>query len=174
MFEEIDRYWNEISSAAAERYPEDMPATFAAWDLEYIPGEGFGGGIALPDSWYDLNMDKLLLVSTNLEDEEVRYAFLDLDGDGVEEMVVASFYRGELNRERLSLYGVKDGVLYRGGVDWEYSREEGYSWAPETVSVHMTAAPRAVDTCLGEGYFDMDIEIPEPELEWHLLFRPDK
>ena len=174
VFEESDRYWNEISAAAAERYPEDMPATFVAWELEHIPGKGFKGGISLPESWYDLNMDKLLLVSTTMEDEEVRYAFFDIDGDGVEEMVIAKFYRGELLRENLSLYGVRDGRLYRGSVDWEYSREEGYSWAPEPKYVHESAKPRSVQTYLGEDYFDMEIEIPEPELEWHLLFRPDK
>ena len=191
VFAERDRYWDQISGTAMERYPDDVPVTFGAWKMEYVPGRGFrvldpedgeelgtGELIPVPESWYDINMDDIFLVSTSLEEEEVRYAYHDFDGEGVDELVIAKFYRNELLTDRIFVYRARDGQLYRGQIDWDYVGTDGstgvrkYSWTLECDPVHTSCKPRAVDILLGKGCFDEPLEVAQPDLEWHFLFGP--
>ena len=168
-FADIDRFWSEICEDVQENCPEALQN--GDWYLDYTYGEDFADGVPVPDTLYDINMNEMTLMCTKLEEEQVCYAFCDINEDGVDEMFVSMFYRGELQQQyHLNVYAVEDGKLYRGSVD-AFSREGDIdTWTMELDrEATFDISPCLLYINLGKGYFDEPIEIPEPSLDWQEL-----
>ena len=168
-FRAVNQFWNEVCEDVLEHDPEGEKN--GSWYLDYNYGEDFAEGVPVPNSVYDINMNELTVLCHKLEDEQVRYAFYDTNDDGVDEMFVSMFYRGSLIRQdHLNVYAVKDGKLYRGSVDAYGRKGDVDTWVMELDrEATYDISPGLLYINLGNGYFDVPIEIEEPELDWQIL-----
>ena len=171
---DYDRFWSEISEDILEQYPEiDLNKTNSVY-LDYIPGEYFEKGIPVPDTVFEPNMDSQKLLAWKLEDEDIRFAFIDLNDDGNDELIVAEFYRGELQYSNsIDVYTVKEGKLIRGEVNWgtvlnEDGELQSY-WTPETCQEIEYIKPGIVYINLGAECFREWETREEPKLDWQIL-----
>lgn len=170
---EVDFFWEEINNDVVEQNSDIDVSRYNDWHLDYIPDEGFtdheGNFIVLPNSVYEPNMDYLMIVSNKLEDEDIRYAYLDVNDDGIDEMAIARFYRGELETYTIDVYVVNNNKLLRGTVDW-YSNSQGKIWKIESAEEAAYVDSGIIYIKIGAEFFSEPIEIPQPECEWHNLF----
>ena len=173
IYADINQFWNEVSSDILEQNPEVDLTKTVSWNLEYIPEEDLGDGIPVPDTVYDVNMNRMTLLTSKIEDESVRYAYYDVNNDGIDEMFISMFYRGEMVwQNHLGIYAVEDGKLYRGAVDQVTLGPDNQLWKTWKLTTGYEAdyvAPGVVYINYGKGYFDAPIEIEEPELVWQIL-----
>lgn len=170
IWAEKERFWAEISQDILAQNPELDLSVIHSWYLDYTPGEGYGEGISAPNTMYDPNMDDQKMMSTTLEDQEIRAAYHDFDDDGIDEMVVARFYRGELDRgSSVDVYAVKDNQLYRGEADWVRSNDV-YTWTLRSTEIVNYVDPGVVYVSLGKGYFEEPMTVDEPDLDWQVLY----
>ena len=121
VYADQERFWIEIDDAIWAQNPEADPNAAQSWYLDYTPGEDFQTGIPVPKTRYNPNMSKTWLLTTfRLDEEEPRYAYQDVDADGIDEMFIGMFYRDELQTDQMDVYTVKDGKLCRGSVDFRF------------------------------------------------------
>lgn len=118
---DYNQFWEEVSEDIWEQNPDADRDVYTEWSLDYTPGEDFREGIPVPDTLYEPNMNgSWLQTYYRLEDQEIRYAYFDANGDGIDELFLAQFYRDEIQLVQIDGYTVIDGKLIRGNVDWEY------------------------------------------------------
>ncbi|MBQ6798880.1 MAG: RNA polymerase sigma factor [Oscillospiraceae bacterium] len=178
--EGYEQYWSYVAELLQTEAP-DRASADRSWDLDYsrhyrdceLTSVSDGKGILLSaqdssfGNWPEL--DKQKIFSTTLEGEEIRCACEDLDGDGVEEFIVARFYRGEPDRScSIDVYAFR-GDLQRGEAVWEWT-EDGYIWklCPAQITEHTEIGP--VTILSGGGHFGSGLVIPEPDLDWRTLY----
>lgn len=173
IYADIEQFWDEVSVDILENNPEIDMSKINDWYLDYIPGKDLDEGIPVPDTVYDINMNCMILASSRIQDEDVRYAYYDINDDGVDEMFIAMFYRGEIQSSyHLDVYAAENGMLYRGAVDKVTLGSDNRLWATWKLEVGYEADyvdPGVVYVTYGKGYFDTPIEIDEPELDWQIL-----
>lgn len=171
---DYDRFWSEISEDILEQHPEiDLNKTNSVY-LDYIPGEDFEEGIPVPDTVYEPNMDSRKLLGMKLENQDIRFAFFDINDDGVDELIVAQFSHGELGYGMpIDVYTVKDGKLIRGEADWGAVRNDAgelqHYWTLEPYQEVEYIDPGIVYINLGTECFDEWPRIEEPNLDWKIL-----
>ena len=172
---EVNFFWEEISDEIAEQNPDININRINDWHLDYIPNEGFtddeGNFIGLPNTAYEPNMDYLKLVSNKLEDEDIRYAFIDVNDDGIDEMVIGEFYRDELGSNDIDIYAVSRGKLIRGVLDYSifFHLEEMAPWTTKTACEVESTDSGLVYINMGKGFFDEEFKFPDQKLEWEIL-----
>lgn len=173
IYADIDQFWNEVSQDILEQNSDEDWMKTSSWELNYKPGEDLDEGIPVPDTVYELNMNSMTLMTSKIEGEDIRFAYYDINDDGVDEMFVSMFYRGEMQwQNHLDVYAVEDGKLYRGAVDKVTLGPDNRLWATWKLESGHEAeyiAPGIVYINYGKGFFDTPIEIEEPELDWQML-----
>lgn len=172
VYADQERFWTEIDEAIWAQNPDTDPNVVQSWYLDYTPGEDFQTGVPVPDTRYTPSMNKIWLLTTfRLEEEEPRYAYLDTNGDGVDEMFIGMFYRDELQTVQMDVYTVKDGKLCRGSVDFQFYGDR-MEWelkpAQETeyVGSQYTHNSDIVYISTGTKAFTPATVIPEPDCQW--------
>lgn len=179
--EGYEQYWSYVAELLQTEAP-DVASADQSGDLNYsrqgLTSELYyvtdGKGILLSaqdssfGNWPEFDRQKI--VSTTLEGEEIRCACEDLDGDGIEEFIVARFYRGELDRScSIDVYAYHDARVYRGEAVWELT-EDGYIWNIRPAHIARTTEAGYVHITTGKAYFADWPTMPEPELDWRLLY----
>lgn len=163
FLEDYRKFWEEIGRELLAR----DPAAHGDHHLDIVEDGHFGGHFPVPDTLYSANMNALTLLTWKLEEEQVCYAYCDIDGDGVDELFVSLFYRGEIQAQNhLTVYAVEDGTLCRGSVD-PFGRADGTDvWTIKPGSeTDITDAGR-VYIHYGKGRFEESLQIPAPDLNW--------
>lgn len=166
---EYDRFWNEVSADILEQNPEIDLSRTNSWRLNYTSGYFFEEGILVPHTAYDPNMDSVKLLEKEIEDEEIRYAYYDINSDGIDEMFVAKFYRGDLQEYNIAVYAVEDGKILRGKVHCMFDGEL-HTWGFTDSEVAEYVDPGIVYIRMGAGFYDNVPDIEKPECDWELLY----
>ena len=167
-----NQFWTEIDQNIWEQNPDADPNVYNSWYLEYTPGEdfqveGFRKGIPVPDTLYDPNMDmQWLLTYFRLEEEELLFAYHDANGDGIDEMFIAMFYRGELQKVKMDVYTVCDGKLVRGSVDFHFYEDRTEWELKPTSEMEYVNSNDIVYINMGAEAFIPSAVIREPNCEW--------
>lgn len=174
VLEDLNRFWAEIDEDIWEQNPDADPSVINSWHLDYTTGEDFEEGIPLPDTMYEPNMNASWLKVYFFADDDVKYAYHDVDGDGVDEMFVGWFFQDRLQKVNLDVYTVKGGKLHRGMVDFQFygdhtdwelkpGREGEYVGGYDIVYINF-----------GKDAFTPSIIIPEPDCDWQEFCDIDK
>lgn len=169
---EYDRFWSEIGEDILEQNPNIDLSKTNDWYLSYTSGEDFGNGILLPDTVYEPNMSGLFLLETQLEDEDIRFAYHDINDDGIDEMFIAKFYRGDLQENEIAVYAVEKGKVLRGKVHCMFDGEL-HTWGFTDSEIAEYVDPGVVYIRMGAGYYDNMPNIGKPNCEWQLLYRAE-
>lgn len=166
-----NQFWTEIDQGIWSQNPDADPNVYNSWDLEYTSGEAFQKGIPVPNTLYDPNMNKQwLLTYFRLDEQELRYAYFDADSDGIDELFIGMFYRGELEKVSLDAYTVRDNKLIRGSVDFRFYGDR-YEWELKPAQETNTVRNDIVYINMGTSAFSPSIVIDEPRLDWMTLYR---
>lgn len=169
---EYNRFWNEIGKDILEQNPDIDLTKTNDWRLKYTSGEDFGNGILLPDTAYEPNMSGLFLLENHLEDEDIRFAYHDINDDGVDEMFVAKFYRGDIQESEIAVYAVEDEKILRGKVHCMFDGDL-HTWGFTDSEIAEYVDPGIVYIRMGAGYYDNMPNIGKPDCEWQLLYRAE-
>lgn len=169
---EYDRFWSEIGEDILEQNPNIDLSKTNDWYLSYTSGEDFDNGILLPDTVYEPNMSGLFLLETQLEDEDIRFAYHDINDDGIDEMFIAKFYRGDLQENEIAVYAVEKGKVLRGKVHCMFDGEL-HTWGFTDSEIAEYVDPGVVYIRMGAGYYDNMPNIGKPNCEWQLLYRAE-
>lgn len=161
-------FWDEITENILDQNPDADPMVIQSWYLDYNGGDTFENGIPLPRTVYEPNMNALWLLKTKIEDETFCYAFLDMDSDGIDELVTAQFYRGEIYLDTADIYTIENGVMVRGNVQLFYGNKT--CPAQEADYVDLEGYSNIVYIDMGQETFGQGIQIPSMEISWKKFF----
>lgn len=179
IVEDQNRFWSEIDRDLRAQNPDADPSGFNNWYPEYTPGEDLQAGVPLPDTIYEPNMNKKKLLLGRTDGFDLRYAFLDADSDGVDEMFAASFFRDELQIMDVDVYTVRDGKLIRGLVDINTFSDNTAGEPENTLYEKWILVPAnegeyvntdIITIKMGTSAFSPPIELDAPSLEWKTFF----
>lgn len=160
-----NQFWTEIDQSIWNQNPDADPNVYNSWDLEYTSGEDFQDGIPIPDTLYNPNMDRGWVLASRLEDEELLFAYHDANGDGIDEMFIAMFYRGELQKVKIDVYTVSDGKLIRGAVDFHFY-EDRTEWELIPAEEADYVRNDIIYIKMGTSAFSPPVVIEEPTCDW--------
>ena len=167
---DYSRFWEELIEDTAVQQPKSDFNMTESWYLDYTSGEDFQKEIPLPDTVYEPNMNAGWLHQHRLDEEEVKYAYCDVDDNGVDELFIAKFYQGKTNVLDTDVYGVKNGKLNRGSMSYLFLAETpSYELNPVRVSEYMmfySEYSGLLYIDLGKDFFSPPIVIDPPDCDW--------
>lgn len=164
--EDLNRFWTEIDEDIWEQNPDANPNVYNSWYLDYTTGKEFQEGIPLPDTMYEPNMNMPWLLVCFLPEHELKYAYYDVEGDGVDELFIGEFYCGNLQKVNMDVYAVKDGRLNRGMVDFQYYGDHTDWELKPACEIEYVGGVDIVYINTGKDAFTPSIIIPEPDCDW--------
>ena len=170
---EYDGFWENVTDELLLENPDADSSVTQSWYLDYDGGSTFENGLAVPVAAYTPNMNGRWLLENKLADEQFQFAYLDTDQDGVEELFLAKFYRGELQTDHVDVYSFQGGTLSRGQAQIQRSGEN-WIWklepAQEAQYVNRSGYSNIVYINTGTERFGGAATLENPKLDWQVLF----
>lgn len=170
---EYDGFWEETTEEILQENPNADKSVTQSWYLSYDGGDTFQNGMTLPATAYTPSMNSLWLLESKIPEESFRYAYLDTDGDGIDELFVAKFYRGALLTDHVDVYTFQNEALHRGQVQVKSSGEtQLWTLEPSQEAEYVTRSgySNIVYINMGAGFFDRGLTLTDPQLPWQTFF----